>query len=100
MPDYYDRSGNNISEEEWQRRYENSLYRLVDSTEVGDYLVSTVWLGLNHNWNPDGPPLVYETMVFGGSTEPQYRWTTEEEAKKNHRSIVAQLKEHLRKDTA
>jgi len=29
--------------------------------------VSTVFLGLDHNFSSKGPPVVFETMVFGGS---------------------------------
>lgn len=32
-------------------------------TEIGDYIVSTVDLGLDHSFG-DGPPLYYETMIF------------------------------------
>lgn len=29
-----------------------------------DYWVSTVFLGLDHNWSQKGPPHIFETMVF------------------------------------
>lgn len=38
----------------------------LDSQRV---LVSTVFLGLDHRFMGGGPPLVFETMVFGGSLE-------------------------------
>lgn len=28
--------------------------------------VSTVFLGLDHNWSGEGPPILWETIVFGG----------------------------------
>lgn len=31
-----------------------------------EVLVSTVFLGLNHSWVEDGPPLLWETMILGG----------------------------------
>ncbi|WP_166903861.1 hypothetical protein [Mycobacterium sp. DL440] len=31
-----------------------------------EVVVSTVWLGLNHSFTDDGPPIIFETMVFGG----------------------------------
>lgn len=37
----------------------------VAITEVEGGWVSTVFLGLDHNWN-DGPPILWETLVFGG----------------------------------
>lgn len=39
----------------------------VAQTEVAPGVkVSTVCLGLNHNWDDDGDPIIFETMVFGG----------------------------------
>lgn len=32
------------------------------------YIVSTVFLGIDHNYNDDGPPLIFETMVFNVAT--------------------------------
>lgn len=55
---------------EWHRR-ERSIARddvdpyRVAATELGDGRhVSTVFLGLDHQWLPGGPPLLFETMVF------------------------------------
>lgn len=28
------------------------------------YYISTVWLGIDHNFSDGGPPLLWETMVF------------------------------------
>ena len=28
--------------------------------------ISTVWLGLDHNWRESGPPHLFETIIFGG----------------------------------
>jgi hypothetical protein len=42
----------------------NFLNRRVARTEVGPYLVSTVFLGLDHGWHSD-IPVLWETMVFG-----------------------------------
>lgn len=51
--------------------------------------VSTVFLGLNHAfW--DGPPLWFETMVFGGPLHAEMeRYTTIEEARAGHAEMVA-----------
>ena len=50
-----------------------------------DTFVSTVYLGLDHGWG-DGPPLIYETMIFGGPNDQwQDRYTTREQAVKGHR---------------
>ncbi len=39
--------------------------RIVARTTVGESEVSTVFLGIDHNWE-DGPPLLFETLVFDG----------------------------------
>ena len=73
-------------------------------TKVGDYEVSTVDLGINHQFLKGLPPLYYETMIFrknGIHKEKnlfayyQERYTTEEEAKKGHEEAVEFVKKEL-----
>jgi hypothetical protein len=47
----------------WAKAFENSD-RKVKQEHVGPFLVSTVFLALDHNWEPTGPPILWETMVF------------------------------------
>ena len=62
----------------------------VDETMVGHLRVSTVFLGLDHQWHPDGPPLLFETMIFDGSEdEYQERCSTWDEAVQMHAEAVA-----------
>ena len=50
----------------WARWFEDSWpTRSVAHEEVGGYTVSTVFLALDHQFG-DGPPLLWETMVFKG----------------------------------
>lgn len=49
---------------EWARWFEDFNNRRVRLTRIGPYYVSTVFMGLNHSWEEDGPPLVFETMVY------------------------------------
>jgi hypothetical protein len=50
--------------------------------------VSTVFLGLDHSWD-DGPPLLFETMIFGGYyDEYPIRYATIQEARAGHRRVV------------
>lgn len=48
----------------WGRWFESKA-RIVKQENVEPYRVSTVFLGLNHNFDPGGPPILWETMVFG-----------------------------------
>lgn len=53
--------------------------------------VSTVFLGLDHNFG-DGPPILFETMIFGGPfSDFQDRYETWEEAEKGHLNAVKMI---------
>ena len=41
----------------------------VDVTEIGDVVISTVFLALDYRRSRRGPPLLFETKVFGGSLD-------------------------------
>lgn len=49
----------------WADAYENIAHRRVAFTKREKVAVSTVFLGLNHQFG-DGPPLVFETLIMGG----------------------------------
>lgn len=55
---------------EWLERATRDRSRIVaqdtDEATTGTVRVSTVFLGLDHNWSGHGPPILWETMVFGG----------------------------------
>jgi hypothetical protein len=59
--------------------------------ERGDALVSTVFLGLDHSFTPgDGPPVLWETMIFGGKHDQyQERYTSHADAVEGHARAVA-----------
>lgn len=52
----------------WSRWFETSfVQRVVGSTPLTDDVsVSTIFLGLDHNYASTGPPVLWETMIFGG----------------------------------
>lgn len=54
---------------EWGRWFETAE-RHIGLSRIGDSNVSTVFLGLDHNWS-DGPPILWETMVFGGALDQE-----------------------------
>lgn len=72
---------------EWSAWYEKAD-RTVAKTKIGDVTVSTVFLSTDHSFN-HGPPILYETMIFGGENDQfQERYTTREEAEEGHRIAV------------
>lgn len=75
--------------------------RRVDLTEIAEGIsVSTVFLGMNYNFNPEGVPLVYETMIFGGECdEYQWRYATLGEAKAGHWAAVELARNALKTAT-
>lgn len=65
--------------------------RNVAQTDVGKLHVSTVFLGLDHNLAGEGPPLLFETMIFRGndmSGEYQKRCSTWDQAEAQHAEAV------------
>jgi len=57
--------------------------------------VSTVFIVYDHQFG-DGPPLLFETMVFNGDHDGwQDRYPTWEEAEAGHAAVVAALKAGL-----
>lgn len=66
---------------------ENSL--IVRKSFLGDCEISTVFLGIDHNWF-GGEPHLFETMVFP-DCEIMERTRTYEEAVKKHEEICREL---------
>ena len=101
---YYDRQGNPMSQDDYiAQRYGGDLDAFrVGIDEIGPYVISTVWLGLDHGFG-DGPPVIFETMVFASEAwyadrrDPDHlpliefdcqRYCTEEEAQAGHDEMV------------
>jgi hypothetical protein len=71
--------------------------RHVAKTDVGEVRVSTVFLGFDRSFG-HGPPLLFETMIFGGSFDRdkyQERCSTWEEAEAQHAEAVEVARQSL-----
>ena len=89
----------------WAAAFEDNDKRIVRQntvTELGEHLVSpfksvfvsTVFLGLDHNFSEKGPPIVFETMVFGGPfNHTMWRYATWDEAVKGHEQLVKMVRD-------
>lgn len=95
---WYDRQGQPLDTETANHLLGDMQYarvartRITSTTTPGvEWDVSTVWLGVNYNHALDGPPIIFETMVFGDGDGDQYmqRYATEEEARAGHAETVA-----------
>lgn len=66
--------------------------RVVAKTKTKDAEVSTVFLGVDHSFGV-GPPILWETMVFGGPLDQdQDRYTSLADARKGHEDMVARVR--------
>lgn len=96
MDSYFDRQGQPLTLEQWATADYTDDYRRVALTDLGTQgTVSTVWIGLNYNWR-GGPPLIFETMMFGGPMDSLVvaRYSTEEEAMAGHQATLKALLHH------
>lgn len=119
---YILRDGKPVAEPDllrWATWMENNS-RSLESTQLGVYRVSTVFLGLDHSFHrmlrPELSPVLWETMVFGeekqsppieldGYSSPgfkyhesmnwQERYTSEAEAREGHAKAVQWVKDNL-----
>jgi hypothetical protein len=89
---YYDFDGKPIDSDKWQELYYPIEQRQFGRNKIGKFRVSTVWLGLNYNFNPNGKPLIFETMIFDESKNSEdvgcLRYSTKEEALAGHQGAI------------
>lgn len=86
---YYGLDGQPITHDEFFRLYETDDARRIGYETRDGITVSTVLLGIDHNWG-DGPPLIFETMIFGGEYDAeQWRYSRRDEAEEGHRRACA-----------
>ena len=78
---------------DWAEQFEK-INRNVAKDDIDDHRISTVFIGLDHNWLGFGPPLLFETMVFNKTGYDIYctRYTTWDEAEKGHQEAVKWVK--------
>ena len=63
--------------------------RCVARTSKNDVTINTVFLGIDHNFKKSGPPILFETMIFGGDKDGyQKRCSTWAQAKIMHQIAV------------
>jgi len=86
----FDRDGKELDSNEYIALTMDPEYRVVKQDRVGECFVSTVWLGLNHQYAPLGQPIIFETMVFvdGRGDLDCERYETEEQARQGHVKMI------------
>ena len=77
---------------EWAQQFEKTDRR-VAKDKIGEVEISTVFLGLDHQYG-EGRPLLFETMVFGGEFDEEMdRYSTWEEAEKGHKTMIEKVRQ-------
>jgi len=72
---------------EWALWFETAE-RVVAKDDIGGAHISTIFLGIDYNFD-SGPPVLWETMIFGGEhDEYQERYTSEKDARAGHKRAV------------
>jgi hypothetical protein len=97
--------------EDWTKRHR----RHIAETFIRGYRVSTIFLGIDHNFSGVGPPLLFESMVFGPKMEPcnmpggvtwlfheslnyQPRYSTYNEAELGHEELCQEIRRLIADD--
>lgn len=74
----------------WDQWFEKND-RHIDKTENDKYMISTVFLGIDHSFG-GGPPLLFETMVFKHGDWDDLdciRYSSIKDAREGHKTVVA-----------
>jgi len=87
---------------EWAERFDDDSMRsvafdIIDPRPDHRIEVSTVFIGIDYNVHRQGPPLLWETMVFGGAMDLKAtRYASYEAAIEGHRATCAQVRAGLK----
>lgn len=78
--------------QEWSQWFETAD-RIVGQNTFGKIRISTVFIGIDHNCHPTGPPILWETAIFmDDDSNVVERYCTEASAKAGHERIAAELR--------
>lgn len=81
--------------EEWADNHDKA-HTVIAQDEVGDVLVSTIFVGLAIQWG-NRKPRMFETMIFGGIRDGyQQRYETYAEAEEGHAMALRMVKTGFR----
>lgn len=61
---HYDLDGKACTLRTWARLMQDPASRFLRRSRIGPYVLSTVWLGIDHAFGDDQKPLIFESMVF------------------------------------
>jgi hypothetical protein len=77
------------TQEEWSHQIAKAPHPVVAYDQYNHVDISTIFLGIDHNFFGEGPPILFETMIFGGElNEYQVRYCTWDEAVEGHKAAL------------
>ncbi len=77
----------------WAKWFETAEWHVAETRISPAVRVSTIFLGLDHNFGR-GAPLLFESMVFGGPLDGESdRYATWDEAADGHAALVAKTQD-------
>ena len=77
----------------WARSLEDDSRRVGYTEITSEVTVITTFLGLDHRHFGDGPPILFETMIFGGPLdEYQWRYASHDDALTGHQAAVSKAR--------
>lgn len=99
MIDYYilnpDGTTRRVGVHEWAEWF-GEADRFIGYYGRDGWRVSTVFIGIDHNFSGHGPPLLFETIVFDDrEDEGQERYSTKDDALIGHARHVRELDKKL-----
>ena len=80
--------------DKWVAWFEKAERQVAVET-IGESRISTLFLGLDHNYSGTGAPILWETMVFGGPLDQEQDRCSgsKEQAQAMHAAMVKRVKE-------
>jgi len=95
---FFDRDGEPMSLRQWAIKQEDDEYSHLAYDVVGEFAVSTVWVGISTNPMINLP---FETAIFDrditkdypGKVLQNYRWSSEPQAMIQHRAVVKNIRD-------
>ena len=77
----------------WGRWLEGFRRHVAWTQVTSEITVSTIFLGLDHRHSGEGPPILFESMVFGGPLAREMcRYVSWDDAETGHKMIVARCR--------
>ena len=115
MPDFYtlneDKTVSSCTSEEWYEQREKMFQtrtKHVAKKYIYDYLISTVWLGIDHAFTRfsestiNHEPMLFETMIFKRDDFPYEcyldHYSTWKEAEEGHKKAIEWVKNGCKDD--